>query len=166
MLSLKYFLMTWDLNISGFESKNWYYHLQDTSLLTSLIFFSLICLLRLGNRILEIPTFQMLWESWLASSFCCFYCTMGPTQGLYCSSNTVWGLWTKFPSPGFVSELGVFPKCLAVLYTPKSTQKQNFGLLVMRMTTPKGANARDNNVQEWAWYSHQEISHNALVLYI
>lgn len=81
-------------------------------------FFPLICSLQLGNKTLALPMFQMLWEPWMASSFCCFYCTMGPTEGLYCSSNTVWVLWTKIPSPGFVSESGVFLKCLAVLYTP------------------------------------------------
>lgn len=75
-------------------------------------FLVLICLLQLGNKILVMPTFQMLWESWMASSFCCFYCAVGPTKGLYCSSNTVWALWTKILSPGFVSELGVFPVCL------------------------------------------------------
>lgn len=58
-----------------------------------------------------------------------------------------------------------FSPSVCFLYT-----QQNSGFPGMRMTIPKGANARDNNVQEWAWCSrwntHQEISHNALVLYI
>lgn len=76
------------------------------------------------------------------------------------------GFMNKNSVSGLCYWVGSFPQVfVCFLHT-----QQHSGFPGMRMTIPKGANARDNNVQEWAWCSwwntHQEISHNALVLYI
>lgn len=104
-------------------------------------------------------------KSWMVSSFCCFYCTVGPTEGLYCSFNKLQCAFSEQnfpPSPALLVSQGFYPKWLALLYTPSRT------LCCLWWGSP--ANVRDNNLWEWAWCSqwniHWEISLNALVLYI
>jgi len=86
-------------------------------------FFFLICLFWLGNKILARPTFEMLWESWMVSSFCCFYCIIGPTEGLYCSSNKLQCVFSEqnFPLLALLVSQGFYRKWLVILYISSRT---------------------------------------------
>lgn len=101
---------------------------------------------------------------------CCLYCTVGPTEGLCCSSRITascfWGKKKKSPLLALFVSQDFYPKWPSdCAYTQQSSAP-----LVVRVTSLKRANVRDNNLREWAWCSpcniHWEISLSVLVLYI
>lgn len=83
-------------------------------------FFLLICLFWLGIKYLQCQHFKF----WMLSSFCCFYGTTGPTEGLYCSSTKLQCFFfseQNFPLLALLVSQGFYPKWLAILYIPSRT---------------------------------------------
>lgn len=83
-----------------------------------LVFFLLICLFWLGNKILAMATFQILDGIQLLLLLLC--CRSHRRTILLFQQITVCFFWTKLPSPGLVSQ-DFSPKWLAILYIPCRT---------------------------------------------
>lgn len=102
---------------------------------------------------------------------CCLYCTVGPTEGLCCSSRiTVSCFWGKKKKKNHLSWLCLWVRIFTLWPSDCAYTQQSSAPLVVRVTSLKRANVRDNDLREWAWCSqcniHWEISLSALVLYI
>lgn len=84
----------------------------------SFLFFLFVCS-DLEIKYLQCQSF----ESWMVSSFCCFYCTVGPTKGLYGSSNKLQCVFSEqnFPLLALWVSQGFYPKWVDILYISSRT---------------------------------------------